>query len=118
MQRLPVKIGATLCILITAGRVLAAGGFAVAVEPVAVAHRATATRLPEGVLPTIGCWFWKEAEFQPGGYRPFLDMVADHASYNLLTTSIRARMWRSPAPRSTIRSRPRPHTPSGAAWAW
>jgi hypothetical protein len=68
---------------------LAVGRFAVAAEP-AAARPQTATRLPQNVLPTIGCWFWREAEFQPGGFRPFLDMVADHASYNLLTTSIRA----------------------------
>ena len=31
-----------------------------------------------------------EEDFQPEGYKPFLNMVAHHTSYNLLTTSIRA----------------------------
>ena len=47
-------------------------------------------RLPANVLPVLGCWFWTEAEFRPGGYRDFLDKVAAHSSYDLLTTSIRA----------------------------
>ena len=34
-------------------------------------------RLPGDVPPVIGCWFWRDNEFAPGGYRPFLDMVAD-----------------------------------------
>ncbi len=46
-------------------------------------------RLPDDVPPTIGCWFWREAEFQADGYRSFLDLVASHATYNWLTTSIR-----------------------------
>jgi hypothetical protein len=47
------------------------------------------TRLPDGVLPQIGCWFWTEDEFKPEGWRPFLDMAAEHASWTLLTTSVR-----------------------------
>jgi len=47
-------------------------------------------RVPPNVLPVLGCWFWTETEFQPGGYRDFLDKVAAHSSYDLLTTSIRA----------------------------
>lgn len=50
---------------------------------------ATSTRLPAGVLPSLGCWFWSEAEFQPEGYRPFLDLVGQHAAFNRLTTSLR-----------------------------
>lgn len=47
------------------------------------------TRLPDQVPPVIGCWFWRESEFAPDGYRPYLDLVAKHATYNLLTTSLR-----------------------------
>ena len=46
-------------------------------------------RLPGSVPPSLGCWFWSEAEFAPEAYRPFLDLVAQHADYNLLTTSLR-----------------------------
>ena len=42
------------------------------------------------MLPDVGCWFWTEAEFEPGGYRAFIDMVAAHSPYKLLTTSTRA----------------------------
>lgn len=48
------------------------------------------TRLPESVAPQIGCWFWGEAEFAPDGWRKYLDLVAAHSPYRLLTTSIRA----------------------------
>jgi len=47
-------------------------------------------RLPDGVMPDVACWFWTEPEFEPDGYRDFIDLVAAHAPYKLLTTSIRA----------------------------
>ncbi len=47
------------------------------------------TRLPPDMLPSLGCWFWTEAEFRPEGYQPFLDLVGRHAAFNLLTTSLR-----------------------------
>ena len=39
--------------------------------------------------PAFGCWFWSAAEFEPEGYRPFLDLVKQHAAYDRLTTSLR-----------------------------
>ena len=47
------------------------------------------SRLPETVLPSIGCWFWGTAEFETGGIRPFLDLAGRHSEFNLLTTSLR-----------------------------
>ncbi|HNU51015.1 MAG TPA: hypothetical protein PKJ98_08990 [Verrucomicrobiota bacterium] len=57
-----------------------------AAAPPALANAAPAARAP---IPSLGCWFWSESEFQPGGYRPFLDLVGRHAPYELLTTSLR-----------------------------
>jgi hypothetical protein len=37
----------------------------------------------------VACWFWQAAEFEPEGYKPFLDVHATHAACRLLTTSIR-----------------------------
>jgi hypothetical protein len=46
---------------------------------------------PLGVLPDLGCWFWiGQDAFRPGAYRKFLDAVAAHSVYDLLTTSLRA----------------------------
>jgi hypothetical protein len=39
--------------------------------------------------PAFGCWFWSAAEFEPEGYRPFLDLVKQHAAFDRLTTSLR-----------------------------
>jgi len=39
--------------------------------------------------PGIGCWFWSAAEFEPNGYRRFLDLYEKHTGFGLLTTSIR-----------------------------
>ena len=39
--------------------------------------------------PGIGCWFWTAEEFQPEGYKRFLDLHAKHSAFRLLTTSIR-----------------------------
>lgn len=50
---------------------------------------AVGPRLPPDVLPSLGCWFWSEAEFQPDGYQSFLDLVGRHALFNRLTTSLR-----------------------------
>lgn len=45
----------------------------------------------EPASPTMGSWFWADAEFGPGGYRGFIDKAAEHSPLNVLTTSIRAR---------------------------
>ncbi len=41
------------------------------------------------IPPVLGCWFWQEPEFEPDGYRPFLDMVCVHTPFTKLTTSLR-----------------------------
>lgn len=46
-------------------------------------------RLPENLPPTIAAWFWQRREFEPGGYKPYLDMIAQHSGTGLLTTSLR-----------------------------
>lgn len=47
-------------------------------------------RLPDSVMPVLGCWFWHEGEFMPEGYKSFIDTVSLHSPFNMLTTSIRA----------------------------
>jgi len=54
-----------------------------------IAGESVSVRLPDSVPPVIGCWFWGEGEFAPGGYRGAIDLFADHAAYNLLSTSLR-----------------------------
>ena len=39
--------------------------------------------------PGIGCWFMTARDFEPGGYRHFVDLTEKHSGYGLLTTSIR-----------------------------
>lgn len=46
-------------------------------------------RLPPDLPPEIYAWFWQEQEFRPGGYRRFIDMVAENSNFGLLTTSFR-----------------------------
>jgi hypothetical protein len=45
--------------------------------------------IPAGIPPTIGCWFWNAVDGEPENYKPFLDTVALHSPYTLLTTSMR-----------------------------
>ncbi|MDI9383726.1 MAG: hypothetical protein QM518_05445 [Verrucomicrobiota bacterium] len=40
-------------------------------------------------IPSIGCWFWHDREFEPEGYRMFVDAVAPTARFDLLTASLR-----------------------------
>ena len=46
-------------------------------------------RLPDDVMPVLGCWFWTEEEFEPFGYQKWPDLVSKYSPYNLLTTSFR-----------------------------
>ena len=46
-------------------------------------------RLPADVPPVIGCWFWTPADGEPENFKPFLDGVAKHTAWNLVTMSIR-----------------------------
>ena len=39
--------------------------------------------------PGIGCWFWSAPEFEPEGYKRFIDLHETHSGFALLTTSIR-----------------------------
>lgn len=57
----------------------------------AIAGRAEAsTRLPAGMAPDIACWFLRPGELEPLAWREFIDVVANHSPFTLLTTSIRA----------------------------
>jgi|GEM_PF-557246 len=46
-------------------------------------------RLPDGVQPTIGAWFCSDDFLEPEGYRKYVDLFAEHSTYDLLTTSFR-----------------------------
>lgn len=47
--------------------------------------------LPPSVPPEVVAWFWMEKpEFQPEGYRQFIDLIAEHTSFGMLATSLRA----------------------------
>ncbi|MCB9768809.1 MAG: hypothetical protein H6751_01665 [Candidatus Omnitrophica bacterium] len=45
----------------------------------------------EGTPPILGCWFWHESEFEPEGYRPYLDLIAEKSPFDILTTSLRVK---------------------------
>jgi hypothetical protein len=36
-------------------------------------------RLPADLAPEIYAWSWHEAEFQPDGFRPFIDLLTDRS---------------------------------------
>jgi hypothetical protein len=54
-----------------------------------VFNDSTKIRLPTDVPPVIGCWFPHVADGEPENFKPFIDGIAQHTAYNLLTTSIR-----------------------------
>jgi hypothetical protein len=51
---------------------------------------ASPNHLPATLAPEIYAWFWSEREFEPEGYREFVDLIADHTNFNLMTTSLRS----------------------------
>ena len=47
--------------------------------------------LPPSVPPEVVLWGWAEKpEFQPEGYRPFIDLIAEHTNFGMLTATLRA----------------------------
>ncbi|MCX6872692.1 MAG: hypothetical protein NTW21_02635 [Verrucomicrobia bacterium] len=48
-----------------------------------------ALRLPANIPPVLGAWFPQESEMRPDGYQNYLDAMAEHSHYNLLTTTMR-----------------------------
>ena len=80
---------------IVAGCCLAMGASCMADEK-EVALRSIQVELPNqehNVIkkswPAIGCWFWTAKEFEPEGYKRFIDLHEKHSPFRLLTTSIR-----------------------------
>ena len=47
------------------------------------------TRLPAGVLPEIAFWGLKDEHFEPGGYRPYVDLYAERSPFRLFNTTLR-----------------------------
>ena len=45
--------------------------------------------LPVHIQPVIGAWFWSENEFEPNGYKHFIDLANKHSCYDILSTAIR-----------------------------
>lgn len=45
--------------------------------------------LPVYIQPVIGAWFWSEKEFEPDGYKLFIDQMIQHSCYDLLSATIR-----------------------------
>lgn len=39
--------------------------------------------------PSVGCWFWFKEEFEPEGYKRFIDLHEKYSPFELLTTSLR-----------------------------
>ena len=85
------RIGVTTCVAVL---MLASVASTTAEEP--AVRRSLQVDLPgqehnaiKTSWPAIGCWFWTAEEFQPDGYKRFLDLHAKHSPFKLLTTSIR-----------------------------
>jgi hypothetical protein len=47
--------------------------------------------LPPSVPPEVVLWGWAEKpEFEPEGYRQFIDLIAEHTNYGMIATTLRA----------------------------
>jgi len=62
---------------------------AVLATVVHAAEPAALIRLPDDVQPTIGAWFCGDDFLEPGRFRFYVDLFADHSPYDLLSTSFR-----------------------------
>lgn len=71
---------ALACVWMLGGAVLALGQ-----QPSEDPLRPTGGQWP----PVIGAWFWGNGTLDPDGFKPFLDNIAAHTPYTLLSTSVR-----------------------------
>ena len=69
------------------GLLMLAGALGLGAGPLVAAGEAARDRLQRP--PVIGAWFLSDADFEPDGYKPFLDAAAAHSPYTLLSTSLR-----------------------------
>jgi len=65
-----------------------------------LAQRSHRTELPgqehnaiKTSMPGVGTWFWVARDFEPDGYKSFIDLYHKHSNLRLLTTSIRHDRW-------------------------
>lgn len=75
------RVNVLAVMLLIAGLMSAAAG--------ARADESVSIRLPETAQPTIGAWFCGDDFLEPGGYRAYVDLYADHSPYDLLAMSFR-----------------------------
>ena len=53
-------------------------------------NEGTAIRLPDHVMPVLGCWFWRGDEFIADGFKEFINKTTRHSPYDVLVQSTRA----------------------------
>ena len=51
---------------------------------------AISIRLPDNIMPVLGCWFWRDEVFADGAYKEFIDQTVVHSPYDVLVQSTRA----------------------------
>ncbi len=51
---------------------------------------AISIRLPDHIMPVLGCWFWRDEVFANGAYKEFIDQTVVHSPYDVLVQSTRA----------------------------
>jgi hypothetical protein len=47
------------------------------------------THLPPTVPPALGCWFWHDQDLKDRNYLKYVDVIAEHSRFTILTTSLR-----------------------------
>lgn len=82
-MKIPAAVSLGLAFLVTANAD-EAGVRSLRVELPAQEHNVIKTS-----WPGIGCWFLTAPDFEPDGFKRFIDLHKKHSGYELLTTSIR-----------------------------
>ena len=82
-MKIPAAVSLGLAFLVTANAD-EAGVRSLRVELPAQEHNVIKTS-----WPGIGCWFLTAPDFEPDGFKRFIDLHEKHSGYELLTTSIR-----------------------------
>lgn len=64
-------------------------GFLLHLSSMGGAEAAPMKQVPSNIPPALGCWFMREDDFVDHRCREYIDMVAKHAGFSILTTSLR-----------------------------
>jgi len=87
-MKIPIRIISLSCLLILTS--LLSAQETNPVNQIPPDPDAISIRMPDHIMPVLGCWFWRNEALAPQGYKQFIDQVSIHSPFDVLVQSLRA----------------------------